>query len=158
MVDKRQFYMHGTTAKKLEYDIYEENDLLRRKMQEKKANQEKRKILMQVFFCCALALVMMYRYSLLTEMNYNIGKKYKEYENIRNSNIALRVSIEKEGNLSNIKDQAKTRLGMQNANKNQIVYVKVPTSDFVKYSDSEENQSGIANIIVRKIQSLKRYF
>lgn len=158
MMDRRQFYVHGTAAKKLEYDIYEENEILKRKRQEKQANREKRKILMHMFVCCVLALIVMYRYSLLTELNYDIGKKYKEYENIKNSNIALRVSIEKEQNLSNIKDQARNRLGMRTINKNQVVYVKVPTSDFVKYEESDKEKSGIAKIISHKVQSLKKYF
>ena len=158
MMDKRQFYVHGTAARKLNYDIYEDNELLKRKMKEKQDNKEKRNILLHVFFCCTLALLMMYRYSLLTEMNYNIGSKYKEYEKIKNSNIELRVSIEKEENLSNIKEQARIRLGMQTVNKNQVVYVKVPTSDFVKYSDSNTQESGIVKIVTHKIQNLKKYF
>lgn len=157
-MDKRQFYVHGTAVRKLDYGIYEENELLKRKMKEKQDNKEKRKILLHVFCCCALALAMMYRYSLLTEMNYNVSKKYKEYENVKNNNIALRVSIEKEENLSNIKEQARTRLGMQTVNKNQIVYVKVPMSDFVKYTGSSEEESGIVDVVTHKIQKLKRYF
>ena len=157
-MDRRQSYVHGTAARKLGYDIYEENELLKRKLKEKQDNKEKRKILLHVFFCCALALIMMYRYSLLTDMNYNMNKKYKEYETIKNSNIALRVSIEKEENLSNIKEQARTRLDMQTVNKSQVVYVRVPTSDFVKYADGDEEKIGIVKVMTRKIQGLKRYF
>ena len=157
-MDKRQFYVHGTAVRKFDYDIYEENELLKRKIKEKQDNKEKKKILLNVFFCCALALAMMYRYSLLTEMNYNVSKKYKEYENIKNSNIALRVSIEKEENLSNIKERARTRLDMQTVNKNQIVYVRVPTSDFVKYAENNEEKSGVVKIMTHKIKNLKKYF
>lgn len=158
MMDKRQFYVHGTAVRKFDDDIYKENELLRRKMEEKQHNKEKKKIMLHVFFCCALALVMMYRYCLLTEMNYNMSKQCKEYESVKNSNIALRVSIEKEENLSNIKEQARSRLGMQLVNKNQIVYVKVPMNDFVKYVENEEEEKGIVKIVTHKIQNLKKYF
>ncbi|MBP5426608.1 MAG: cell division protein FtsL [Clostridiales bacterium] len=157
MIDKRQYYVHGTAVRKLDYDVYEENELLKRKEQEKRNNKQKRKILMHVFLCCALALIMMYRYSVLTEMNYNMSKVLKEYEQIKNSNIALRVSIEKEENLFKVKEQAKTKLNMSTIDKSQIVYVKVPTSDFVKYTDAQDEKSGIVKVMTQKIENIKRY-
>ena len=157
MKAKSQVYVYGTAAKKLGYDVYEENEFLKSKKQEKEENRHKLKILMHVMLCCGLALVMMYRYCLLTEMNYNVNKKYNEYEQLKNSNIALRVSVEKEADLLKIKEIAQNKLNMQTVDKEQVVYVKVPTNDYIKYGNDIKKQNGVEKVISSGINSLKRY-
>ena len=157
MSAKGQVYVYGTGARKLDYDVYEENEFLKSRKQEKEGNKQKMKILMHVMLCCALALVMMYRYCLLTEMNYNVNKKYSEYEQLKNSNIALRVSVEKEADLLKIKEIAQNKLGMQTMDKEQVVYVKVPTNDFIKYGDDTKIDTGMGKVIFSKLNTLKRY-
>ena len=153
----RQVYVYGTGAKKLDYNVYEENEFLKTKKKEKEGNRQKLKILMHVMLCCGLALVMMYRYCLLTEMNYNVSKKYSEYEQLKNSNIALRVSVEKEADLLKIKEIAQNKLNMQTVDKEQVVYVKVPTNDYIKYGNDIKKQNGVEKVISSGINSLKRY-
>ena len=153
---KRANYVYGSAAKKLDYDIYEQNPILKNRKKEKEGNKEKVKILCHVALCCGLALVMMYRYCLLTEMNYNVNKKYSEYQELQNRNVALKVSIEKEADLLKIKELAQDRLDMQIVKKDQIVYVKVPTSDYVKYG-KETTKKGLGQIISSKIGVLKKY-
>lgn len=154
---RRQNYVYGTAARNLEPDVQEQRKVSKKKVGTRVSNKSKIKVLLHVMFCCALALVMMYRYCLLTEMNYGISKKYDEYEKLKNKNISLKVAIEKEQNLSNIKEIACNRLNMRNARKDQIVYIKVPTNDFVKYVKSEE-KGGILNFALRKLESLRNYF
>lgn len=157
MSAKWQGYVYGTAAKKLDYDVYEENEFLKARKQEKEGNRQKMKILMHVMLCCTLALVMMYRYCLLTEMNYNVSKKYSEYEQLKNSNIALRVSVEKEADLLKIKEIAQNKLDMQAVDKAQVVYVKVPTNDFIKYGDNTKTENGMGKVILSKLSNLKKY-
>lgn len=149
-------YVYGSAAKKLDYDIYEENPVLKNRKKEKEGNKQKAKILTHVGLCCGLALVMMYRYCLLTEMNYNVNKKYNEYKELQNRNIALKVSIEKEADLLKIKEIAQERLDMQTVKKDQIVYVKVPTSDYIKYGNKDAKK-GIGQMITSKISTIKKY-
>ncbi len=152
---KRQSYVYGTAVRELEPDLYEKKAVSKNKV--KINNKNKRKIVFHVVFCCALALVMMYRYCLLTEMNYGVSKKYNEYEKLRNKNISLKVEIEKEQNLLKIKEVAQNKLNMRVAQKDQVVYVKVPTNDFVKYADSDKKM-GIINVALKKLEELKNYF
>lgn len=156
MSAKQQNYVYGTAAKKLDYDIYEQNEVLKNRRKEKEGNKQKLKILCHVGICCVLALVMMYRYCLLTEMNYNVSKKYTEYQELKNRNIALKVSIEKEADLLKIKEIAEDKLDMQAVKKDQIVYVKVPTNDYVKYG-KDTGKNGLGQILSSKINAIKKY-
>ena len=99
MNKRGQNYVYGTAVRKLDPNVQEQKKVSKSKAGARVNNKSKIKLLFHVMFCCALALVMMYRYCLLTEMNYGVSKKYNEYEELRNKNIALRVEIEKGQNL-----------------------------------------------------------
>lgn len=145
MNQAEQNYIHGTAAKKIEYDVYEENNVLKAKRKHKTNNKAKLKVLCNIFVVFVLIFLVIFRYAMITELNYNIDKSLKEYNTIKNENSILRVNIEKETDLYKIKEIAENKLGMHKPDKFQIVYVNVPKNDFSvvseEYSGSKKNNN-----------------
>ncbi|MCX8130125.1 MAG: cell division protein FtsL [Clostridia bacterium] len=144
-------YVYGTAAEKIQYDVYEENNVLRQKKQQRSSNKVKVKMILNILFVFALGAIIALRYAMITEISYNIDKKTKEYNKIVNENSRLKVAIEENMNISKIKDIAEGKLGMQKPDKYQIVYVNVPRNDFSmvseKYKDSDESKGAVAAVI-----------
>jgi len=132
-------YVHGTAAEKIQYDVYRENKVLRAKRAAKVNGREKLKVVGYVLVTFALFFFVMYRYALITELNYEIDKQNKMYEAIRNDNLRLKVEIDKQMNLNTIKELAEKRLGMQKPDKSQIIPIKVPKSDFTELANVDRN-------------------
>ena len=130
MLQKDYGYVEGSAARKLEYDVYEENKVLKEKKRYKNNRKVKLKSVLVIITMLAAALVVMFRYAIITEISYEINQKEAKYYNLRNENAMLKVQIETETNLTDIKEIAETRLGMQTPDKSQIVYIKVPREDY----------------------------
>jgi cell division protein FtsL len=122
-------YIYGTTAKKFKYDIYQENKILKEKKEQRKNSSVKLRTVICMLFIFMLAIVVIYRYTILTEMNYEISAKTSTYEELRNANSRILVDVEKNTDISEIRQIAETELGMQSPDKSQIVYVNVPKND-----------------------------
>lgn len=154
MLQAKNNYVDGTAAVKLEYDVYSENKVLSEKKRNKARNKEKLKTVAITVAIFALGLVLMYRYALITDMSYKVNKADNEYNKIKNENSRLRVEIEKEIDLSNIKRLAEEKLNMQKPDKYQIVYLRVPKSDYtivnsVYKMDEKQGNSMFASLFDR---------
>lgn len=139
MIQVERNYVNGTAAKKLEYDVYEENKVLKAKKKAKSDNKAKLKTTGYVMIIFALGFVLMYRYALITEVNYNLNRLERQYTEIRNENSRLKVAIETETDLAKVKELAQQRLGMQEPDMFQIVYVNIPKSDYTAVAESYHN-------------------
>lgn len=151
MIQAGKNYVYGSTARKLEtpakpiYDVYEENKVLKEKKKARKNNKVRLKTVgyvMVIFSCC---LLMMYRYALITELNYNISKLEKIYNEKVNENSRLKIAIEEDTDLDRIKQLAEEKLGMQKPDRYQIVYINVPKSDFTTVSGTYKDRDGSAD-------------
>jgi len=138
-------YVYGTAAEKLEYNVYEENKVLKAKKQAKSSSKVKLRAVCFVLVIFASCLVLMYRFALITELNYNINKLEKEYNLIRNENSRLKLAIEKDMDLNKVKKIAEERLGMQKPDKYQMVYINVPKNDYTKVAESYKHTKDKAN-------------
>lgn len=130
MIETEKNYVHGTAARKLEYDVYEENKVLKAKRTRKSNNRAKFNLILSIFVVFILIFLVIYRYALITELNYNIDKSIKNYSEIKNENSILKVDIEKDTDLSRIRQIAEDKLGMHKPDKFQMVYVNVPKNDY----------------------------
>ncbi len=146
MIEKGYSYIDGSTAKKLVYDVYEDNQVLKAKKQYKDNRKQKARFILTLIIILAAALLVMFRFAMITQMSYNISNSQKDYEDIRNKNALLRLQIEKETDLDNLRLLAETRLGMQDPDKSQIVYISVPRNDYTIVMDTgkEDAASGIS--------------
>lgn len=145
MIQTGKNYVYGTAAEKLEYNVYEENKVLKAKKQAKSNNKIKLKAVCFVLVIFASCLVLMYRYALITELNYNISKLEKEYNEIRNQNSRLKLAIEKDMDLNKVREIAEKRLGMQKPDRYQMVYINVPKNDCTKVAESYKHSKDKAN-------------
>lgn len=157
MLQKNYDYVEGSAARKLEYDVYEENKVLREKKRYKNNRKVKFKSVLTIVSILAAALAVMCRYAIITEISYEISQKEAQYNSLKNENALLKVQIETQTNLTDIKETAETRLGMQTPDKSQIVYIKVPREDYtisLEPKDDNDGNGDILKTIINKLAGL----
>ncbi len=162
MVQKDYSYIQGSAARQLEYDVYEENTVLKAKKRYKSYRKVKFKLVLSILAVLFAGLIVMYRFAAITQLSYNINQKEKIYSELRNENSILKVQVETETDLADIKETAETRLGMQIPDKSQIVYIRVPRNDYTVVMNAQEVSSeadyNIVNTIVNKVAGLVKLF
>lgn len=162
MVQKDYSYIQGSAARQLQYDVYEENTVLKAKKRYKSYRKVKFKLVLSILAVLFAGLIVMYRFAAITQLSYNINQKEKIYSELRNENSILKVQVETETDLADIKETAETRLGMQIPDKSQIVYIRVPRNDYTVVMNAQEVSSeadyNIVNTIVNKVAGLVKLF
>ncbi len=143
MIQKDNSYVNGTAARKLEYDIYEQNKVLKAKRQYKNNRAAKFRLVLSIMAVFAAGLLIVYRFALITQISYNINESERAYSKMRNENSLIRLQVERDTDLTKIKEAAVTRLGMQKPDKSQIVYVRVPKNDYTVVLNSPDQADGI---------------
>lgn len=161
MIQNNNNYVYGTAAKKIEYDVYEQNKVLKEKKNYKSNIAIKAKIIVCIGVLFLFALVVMHRYTQITDMNYRLSGLEKQYEELRNENSRLKLAIEKQTNLSRIMQVAQENLGMQKPDKYQIVHIRVPkvsyTVAFTDYEKTRPKQGFMAGLIPT-VENIKKIF
>lgn len=145
MIQKGSNYVYGTAAEKIEYDVYEHNQVLKEKKIRRNNAKIKWKVVFGIVIVFSLCLVLMYRYALITEMNLTAINSEKEYKQIKDENSRLRVEIEKQTDINTIREIAEGKLNMHKPEKNQIVYIYVPKNDYTVVSEDYENREELQN-------------
>ena len=79
-----------------------------------------------------ILLTISYRSSLINERFNDIQSSKEKLASIQKTNGQLEVSIESSLNLSNVKNAAKEKLGMQDLDNSQKVYVTLDKKDYVE--------------------------
>lgn len=144
-------YVYGAAAKKLEYNVYEENKVLKAKKKQKSNGRLKMKVIGLVILAFSFAIVIMLRYAVITELSYKIDKYNTVYNTLKDNNTKKVIDIQSMVDLGNIKKIAEDRLGMQKPDKFQIVYVKVPRTDFTDVSVDNKNEKQIDSSIFNSL-------
>lgn len=159
MIQKDYGYVQGSTARQLQYDVYEENTVLKAKKRYKNNRKVKFKLVVSIILVLLAGLTVMYRFAAITQLSYDINKSEKIYNELRNENSMLKVQVETKTDLSEIKEIAETRLGMQKPDKSQVVYVKVPRDDYTVVMKTQDEAGGnILNVFINKVVALVRLF
>ena len=162
LAQKRNNYVYGTAAEKIEYDVYKHNEVLKEKKKYRANRLIKVKMVAGILLLFSLGLIVMYRYALIAEINFKISSKERQYEELRNENSRLKVAIENETNLSKITQVAQNELGMQKPDKYQIVYIEVPKTSFTVTSEQYKDNAGKASTflaeLVNKIEMFMKLF
>lgn len=135
-------YVHGTAARQLEFAEKQEYKNQLKLNKRKKFTLLKARILLYMMVTFVLVVVVMYRYTMLTELNYSISKYNGEYTALKNENIRIRANMEKQMDLNKIRQIAEQRLGMQKPDGYQIVYLRMPKSDFTVQGDQVTENKG----------------
>lgn len=96
---------------------------------EKKKHNKNVALVVAIFF---ILLTISYRSSLINERFNEIQESKEKLASIQKTNGQLEVSIESSLNLSNVKNAAKEKLGMQDLDNSQKVYVTLNKKDYVE--------------------------
>jgi cell division protein FtsL len=163
LIQTDESYVYGSTAQKLEYNVYEENELLKAKKRFKSNSKIKRKAVLIVAVIFAACIVIMYRYALITEMNYNISNMEKTYNELRNENSRLKISIEKDMDLERVRKIAAEKLEMQEPDRYQVVHIYVPKNDFTTVAedyrkDKQNTSDNMFAVLLDKVSKFIRLF
>jgi cell division protein FtsL len=155
LIETEKSYISGTSARKLSYDVYEENTVLKAKRKQKSNNRAKFNLVLSIFVVFILVSLVIYRYALITELNYNINESLKSYSEIKNENSILKVDIEKDTDLSKMRQIAEDKLGMHKPDKFQVIYVNVPKDDYSIVSKTyDSNNTNLFVMITDKLGKL----
>lgn len=141
MLQADKKYVYGTLAEKLQNPQLEENINKKTVRKVKKAPKSKIKPLLTVFICFAISIIILYRYSIITEQSFGLNQEIRHYRELKKSNDALRLEIQSAIDLGNIEKTAKEKLGMQKPDRSQFVYVSVPKSDQVIVAENFNDEA-----------------
>ncbi len=161
MLPEEKNYVYGSAAPKIEYDVYEENKVLKAKKKRRANNKVKVKLVFAVFVLFTAFLSVILMYAEITEVNYELNKMNKYYNDKKNANIQLRLEIQKNLDLNRIKEIALTRLDMQEPDKYQIVYVRVPKKDVMKVAaiDGKDAEGkGVIAMVSDVVSDITNFF
>jgi cell division protein FtsL len=154
-------YVEGTAAVKLEYDVYSENKVLSKKKEYKANKKIKLRTVCLMLTVFAMGLLLMYRYALITEINYKVSSVESDYNKLRNENSRMKVQIEEQSDLSEIKEVAENKLGMQKPDKYQVVFLNVPKSDFTVVNDvyisNMKSEKGMFALLADKVSRAVKF-
>ena len=100
----------------------------------------------------AFALTIVCRYAMINNMNMENIRLKKELENINNTNAQLKLAAERQVNLSEIEEYAKTNLGFQKPQNYQIEYINVNKEDLIDNKVVVENKMGIKEILLNIVE------
>ena len=139
-------YEYGATPRKLEPEYgprktkkskeeFEKQIKINEKQKKEAMKMEKKKHNKNVALVAAIFLILLtisYRSSLINERFNEIQTSKEKLASIQKTNGQLEVSIESSLNLSNVKNAAKDKLGMQELDNGQKVYVTLDKKDYVE--------------------------
>lgn len=155
-------YVYGSLAKQIqyEYDVYEHNKVLKEKKTYRLNRAVKLKAVILILITFAVGFAAVYRYALIADLNYRLSDLEKKYEELVDENTQLKVAIEKNTDLPRIKEIAESRLGMQKPDRYQLVYIKVPKSNYTVTYQEDTNNSGnnLFSVILAKFDAIKELF
>jgi cell division protein FtsL len=156
LIQTRENFTNGSLAEKIQYDVYEENKVLKSKKKARSNSKAKLKFVACILLVFSLCFVVILRYAQITEMNYKISTANKVYSNLKIDNSYLKVSIEANMELEKVREAA-TKLGMHKPDKYQIIYLKIPKTDFTKVADdSNVSKRNMFSVISEKINEFAR--
>lgn len=166
MIQKSKSYIYGNTARKLDYDEFnKENDVHSRPVRKRRTHKKaKIKAIFTIIFAFVLCMTIMYRYASIVQMNYEVNKMEKAYNDIRNDNSRLTVEVEKQIDLSRVREIAQTKLNMMQPDKSQVTYVEIPRSDYTIVADGYKykGKAGAGNnmfaVVFEKVSKFIRMF
>ncbi|MDD4188878.1 MAG: cell division protein FtsL [Eubacteriales bacterium] len=132
-------YIDGSSARQIQYDVYNENNVLKQKLKSRKNIKLKLKVIASVVLVFAIGFSVMYRYAQIVDINNKMSAMEIEYENVREANAKIKIRLEEETDLNVIKTLAEENLGMRVPAESQTVYIKVAGKDMTMVSDAYRN-------------------
>lgn len=144
------------------YDTQEEIDNESYILKEIKIKRHNRRIkfglVAKTIVVFIIGLLILYRYASITEINYKVNSKMKEYNNLKNENDRLSVDIAKSVNLQEIRRIAEERLEMQKPGSYQIIHISVPPVDQTELQNIEIKTNNEMPWYDKIFKNIKQFF
>ncbi len=166
-MDRNNSYIYGSAAPKLpERDgSPQKQQRIERKVQKqtrpapKFASIPKGKLFFAMIFITAVCFVILYRFTVITELNTQMGDLTKKYDRLRDENRMLNVDIQTSINLDYVKEIAETKLNMHKPDQYQLVLVNVPKSNYSvvlnhDYIDSTSQKTSIMEKLMNTVRAI----
>ena len=142
-MERKNGYMYGGAAPKL--PEREEKSFENQRVQKKVAIKPlparstipKSKMMFCVMFMVAISFIVLYRYSVISELNFSMGNLNEEYSKLTDENRKLEVDIATSINLDRVKEIAETQLNMHKPESYQVVVVSIPKNNYSVVVDQE---------------------
>lgn len=132
----RDYYEFGATARKQNSDPVKIVSVPKAKQKRPGNIRTKLRMLLFTISVFSCAMLLMYRYALITDLSYKIGEMKKEYHTIKTENLNIKVKIENSLDLAKVREMAEGQYGMHKPQREQIVSISVPKSDFIKTNEN----------------------
>lgn len=136
-----------------DYEQYLNQEPIRKPIHEQrpkmKRKPKQKTHVISIMFVFAICILLIARYAIIAEMNFNIHSLEKDYKNVVKENTDLNVQLMKTVNLDNLEKIALEKLHMQYADQSQYAYVKVPSlnanqdgmqKDYYSINEVQENK------------------
>jgi hypothetical protein len=149
-------YEYGSTAQNIKYDEYQENTFLKNKRKKMGYRKIKTRMFLLSLMVFACGMMIMYRYAMITDMNYQIDAARSKYHRMENDNIFVRMSMQNELDLSKLREVAENRLRMHEPRGDQMVMVHVPKEDYIEIL--VEKHQHTKGLMLGTLDNLARFF
>ncbi len=157
MIEKENYYVEGSAARQIKYDIYEENTVLKKKKQYRDNRAAKFRLVMSLLAVFAAGLIITYRFAVITQLNYEITRSEKEYNDLVGENSRLRVEVENNTDLVRIKEVAEQKLGMSEPDKHQIVTIRVPRNDYTVVLNPDKTGKNVFSPVLDRLAGVMNF-
>lgn len=158
-MERNNGYIYGSVAPKFPKEM--EIPVEKQRVQRRQALQTthsrpaipKARLVFSIIVIVAISFLILYRFSVLADLNYQMGKLNNQYNQLREENRMLEVDIAKSINLDNIKKLAEEKFNMHKPERYQTVLVSVPKNNYSVVMDqtyineTTKNASLVENII-----------
>ena len=156
LLRERSPYSYGSTAEKINQELYYEKRLFVAKKKKQKQNtlyKVRITILVLVVFACLSVVAT--QYAEISKISYSVNSLGNEYERLSNENTIMAVKIDSAMNLENLRQKARQDLGMIKPGKNNIIYINVPKQNSKNSNaDANINTDNVAENIINRISRL----
>lgn len=115
-----------------------------------KIQRKRRVALGAILFAIAFAIV--YRYTMINNVNIEIIRLKKDLEEINTVNAQLKLAAERSVDLREIERYSREELGLQKPQSYQIEYINLNKQDFINNQPTSENKNWIQTVIFNIIE------
>jgi cell division protein FtsL len=164
-VEKKNGYVYGSAAPNL--PVKEERSFETERVHKKAAVKPlpphsaipKAKMVFCVIFVVAVSFILLYRYSAIAELNFQMENLNDEYSQLTDENRKLEVQIATSINLDHVKEIAETKLKMHKPDNYQVVLVSVPKNNYSiivdqKYIDQTTRNASLMDKLLNAVKAV----
>jgi cell division protein FtsL len=123
------------------------------------SSMPKARMVFALLFITAVCFVILYRFSVITELNSTMGELTAQYNLLRDENRKLKVDIETSIDLDYVRQIAETKLNMHKPDQYQLVLVSVPKSNYsvvlnYDYIDETTQKTSLVDKIMKTVRAV----